>query len=37
MSNRDPIKAREYAHAILEIEPYNSEAKELLKNILEQL
>ena len=37
LSFQDPIKAREYAHEILELEPYNNEAKELLGDILELL
>lgn len=37
LSYQDPIKAREYTHMILELEPYNNNAKELLKDILELL
>ncbi len=37
LQNSDPITAREYLHKILDYEPYNQEAKNLLSQVLKDL
>ncbi|MDP3975444.1 MAG: hypothetical protein Q8P95_00850 [bacterium] len=37
LSNSDPITAREFLHKILDYEPYNEEAKNLLAGVLREL
>lgn len=37
LNNQDPITAREYLHKVLDYEPYNTRAKEMLAQVLDLL